>query len=97
MFISDTKEQVLEKFKSIHGDRYDYSLVEYVGSRFKVKIICKEHGIFECSPSNHLKKDRPRGCPKCGIIKCSKNRSKTTEQFVKEAIDVNGNEYDYTL
>jgi hypothetical protein len=38
------------------GSEYDYSLVEYNGSKVKVKIICKVHGIFEQSPNNHISK-----------------------------------------
>ena len=37
----------IKEAKQIHGDKYDYSLVEYKGCRIKVKIICPKHGIFE--------------------------------------------------
>lgn len=57
-----TTEQFIEKAKKIHKDRYDYSLVEYVNSQTKVKIICQKHGIFEQTPNNHLK---GCNCPKC--------------------------------
>ena len=38
-----TKEEFIEKAKSVHGDKYDYSLIEYDGyrSKKKLKIICK--------------------------------------------------------
>lgn len=49
----------INQFKEVHGDKYDYSLVEYKGTHTKVKII-SEHGIFEQSPSNHLSR---QGCP----------------------------------
>lgn len=55
-----------EKFKSsaafVHGDRYDYDLVDYVGCRDKIKIICKDHGVFEQMPYTHL---QGRGCQSC--------------------------------
>ena len=38
-----TTEQVVSKFKEVHGDRYDYSKVEFVNQNTKVKIICREH------------------------------------------------------
>jgi very-short-patch-repair endonuclease len=52
---------ILEANKK-HNNLYDYSLVEYTGSKTKVKIICQKHGIFEQTPSNHLK---GQGCPHC--------------------------------
>ena len=48
---------------AIHGDRYDYSMVKYVRSRDKVKIVCPEHGVFEISPNNHISK--VHGCNIC--------------------------------
>lgn len=48
----------INKSKNIHGDIYDYSLVEYVNSKTEVKIICKEHGVFEISPNRHTSKNK---------------------------------------
>lgn len=48
--------------KNIHGDKYDYSKVEYVNSRTKVCIICPKHGEFWQTPNSHL---NGRGCPIC--------------------------------
>lgn len=58
----DTKNQFIEKAKKIHGDKYDYSKVEYNGSKQEVCIICKEHGEFWQKPSKHL---IGQGCPIC--------------------------------
>lgn len=41
-----TTEQFIEEARAIHGDKYDYSKVEYVNSRTKVCIICPIHGEF---------------------------------------------------
>jgi hypothetical protein len=57
-----TTEEFIKKAKDIHGDKYDYSLVEYKNNKTKVKIICHEHGPFEQTPNDHLK---GFGCPKC--------------------------------
>ena len=57
-----TTEEWLEKAKVVHGDKYDYSLVEYKDSKTKVKIICAEHGVFEQIPNSHLSGS---GCMKC--------------------------------
>ena len=40
--------------KETHGDKYDYSKVEYVNSRTKVCIICPIHGEFWQSPAHHI-------------------------------------------
>lgn len=55
-----------ERAKQIHGDKYDYSKVEYVNNHTKVCIICPEHGEFWQTPKNHLSGD---GCPICGESK----------------------------
>lgn len=56
-----TDEWIEESIK-IHGDRYDYSKVEYINNSTKICIICKEHGEFWQTPANHLK---GKNCPKC--------------------------------
>lgn len=35
-----TTEQFIEKARKIHGDKYDYSKVEYTKANKKVCIIC---------------------------------------------------------
>lgn len=57
-----TLEQFIIDAKSVHGDRYDYSDVNYVGSNDKVIIKCESHGNFMQSPSSHL---TGSGCPSC--------------------------------
>ncbi len=81
-------EIFIEKAIKIHGDRYDYSLVEYVKSNLKVKIICKEHGEFDKIVSSHLKGE---GCPICSNSKMDVNG------FIKKSILKHGNRYDYSL
>ena len=46
----------------VHGDKYDYSKVEYVNSKTKVCITCPKHGEFWQTPDVHL---QGKGCPKC--------------------------------
>ena len=40
MAIKLTQEQIINQFREKHGNKYDYSLVEYINSRTKVKIKC---------------------------------------------------------
>lgn len=85
----DTKAWV-RRAKKIWGEQYDYSHVQYVNAKTKVRVICKiyGHGAWLCNPDNHISKHR--GCPKCGgSIK------KTFSQFVAEAQKVHGDMYSY--
>lgn len=56
-------EEFISKAKKVHGDKYNYSLVEYNGDSKKVKIICSKHGIFNQTPNAHVL--RKNGCPHC--------------------------------
>lgn len=57
-----SRDQFISDAKKVHGDKYDYSKVEYNGAFKKVKIICKDHGVFYQRPNDHLS---GKGCPKC--------------------------------
>ena len=59
-----TTEAFIEKSRSVHGDRYDYSKVVYKNNVTPVCIICPEHGEFWQKPMNHL---AGCGCPECGL------------------------------
>ena len=83
----------IEKAKQIHGNKYDYSKVDYIDNKTKVCIICPEHGEFWQKPSNHL---NGSGCKKCGFKKIWKNRKKTTGKFIEEAKQIHNNRYDYS-
>ena len=61
-----TTEQFISESKLIHGDKYNYSKVEYKGCLEKVCIICPEHGEFWQTPLNHL---QGHGCTKCQLSK----------------------------
>lgn len=71
-----TNEQIIERAKTIHGDYYDYSLVNYSGIYNKIDIICPSHGKFKQIANIHL---RGGGCPKC-------NKSKG-EKLISEILD----------
>lgn len=89
-----TLEQFISKSKTVHGDLYDYSLVEYVNNSTKVKIICDEHGIFEQTPNVHF--GNKAGCPTCGISKNSQNKFlKYKENFLERANKKHNNVYTY--
>ena len=83
------KYEFIEKAKAIHGDKYDYSKVEYKNTGDKVIIRCPIHGDFEKTPMNHLK---GQGCPKCS----KEQKHSTTEEFIKKARKIHGDKYDYS-
>lgn len=59
-----SQEEVVSRFKSKHGDRYDYSKTDYSGvAHGLLKITCKDHGDFVQSYANHF--HGGRGCPEC--------------------------------
>lgn len=65
------KTDFIDKASKIHQYRYDYSMVHYVNSSTKITIICKTHGEFTQTPSNHI--HSKNGCPKCKIAKIIPN------------------------
>jgi len=81
-----TSEDFIKKAIEIHGNKYDYSKVEYKGNKTKVCIICPEHGEFWQTPSNHYKNE----CPYCAGHKMD------TENFIKKASIIHKNKYDYS-
>ena len=79
-----TEKQVIGEFIEVHGNIYDYSLVNYINTDEKVKIICPIHGIFEQKPYSHK---AGSGCKKCNrksthTIETYRNRT-TTLYYIK--------------
>ena len=78
----------IEKAEKKYNKKYDYSLVDYIHSLTKVKIICPEHGEFEITPKSHLK---GVGCPICSGAQF------TTDYFIQRATEAHSGKYDYSL
>lgn len=87
-----TKETILIKFREIHGALYDYSRMMYTHTRNKIEIICPEHGVFIQSPHKHI---AGSGCPKCGLVKASRSRTKSSKEFYGECSKNHNNFYTY--
>lgn len=81
-------EEFIFKSKRIHGERYDYSLVKYVGAATNVEIICSEHGRFIQKPNKHLS---GQGCPLC-----SKNKILSQDEFISQCTELHDGFYDYS-
>jgi len=89
-----TTTDFIEKAEKIHGDKYDYSKVEYINSQTKVCIICPEHGEFWQTPNSHLK---GCGCFKCGTENSAKGHLSNTSKFIEKAKLIFGDSYDYSM
>lgn len=59
-----TTEQFINESITIHGNKYNYSKVEYINKVTNVTITCLKHGDFEQRPSVHL---GGSGCSKCKL------------------------------
>ena len=80
------REKFIERAKKLHGDKYDYSKVEYIDFHTKVCIICPIHGEFWQMPATHLKIDRNGcGCPKCAHA-VSKLEEEVNNRLTEEGI-----------
>lgn len=78
----------IRKAKNIHGDRYDYSLSDYINARTKVIIICPMHGKFEQTPRNHVQGNI--------CYKCSFDNKIKPDYFINKAKQKHDDKYDYT-
>lgn len=88
-----TTGEFIQKAKAVHGDKYDYSMVEYVNNRTKVAIICPKHGEFWQTPYKHLS---GQGCNKCYRASLSERYSMGREKFIEKANEVHHGFYDYS-
>jgi hypothetical protein len=85
-YTSNTKEFIARAIL-IHGDKYNYSKVNYVKRNTIVIITCKIHGDFPQTPNDHLQG--------CGCVKCKGTRKSTTNQFIIDAKQIHSNLYEY--
>jgi hypothetical protein len=83
-----TTDDFIQKAKAIHGNKYDYSKVEYTHNNVEVCIICPEHGEFWQKPRLHLSG--------CGCPICTGKKKMRTIDFIKRAKQVHGDKYDYS-
>lgn len=89
--IEARKQEFLTKARYQHGDKYDYSAMEYKNARTKVEIICPVHGSFWQVPESHLH----CGCDKCGRAVQNDKKRMTLSEFVARAVEVHGDRYRY--
>lgn len=83
-FLTNTKEEFIEKAQALHGNKLDYTKVIYKGSRKKVKITCPIHGEFEQTPVSHL--NTKYGCPECGFAEMFSKKESQQEKDLFEFV-----------
>ncbi len=84
-----TTEEFIKKAQEVHGNKYDYSKVNYVNNKIPIKILCLKHGSFLQKPGDHLLK---KGCLNCSVD----NKRKSTEIFIKKVNKIHKNKYNYS-
>jgi hypothetical protein len=86
-----TKEEFIERARKVHGDKYDYSKIEYVNTSTKVCIICPEHGEFWQIPTSHM---LGYGCDLCSKNSINKEQFLNKINIVDERL---GRKYKYDI
>lgn len=66
-----TTKGFIERARKVHGNKYDYSKVEFINTRTKVCIVCPIHGDFFQVPKDHTS---GKGCIKCGMMRTTELR-----------------------
>lgn len=93
-FTEEHNKKFINDSIKVHGDKYDYSKVNYMGNKKQVEIICKIHGSFDQTPNSHLRGNK---CPECAIIErkilVNKNESK---KFFDKMKELYGNRFDFS-
>lgn len=88
-----TRSEFISDSIKIHGDKYDYSLVEYKNSQSKVTIICHEHGEFTQTATKHT---QGQGRKRCASKVANRNRKSSTAEFSRKANTLHDGKYDYS-
>lgn len=91
--LSDTEKRnlILQQLINVHGDKYDYSKLEYAKGNGKVTVICKVHGEFVTALKHHKSGS---GCPKCAKLNSGASQRKSKETYLKQLINLYGDTYD---
>ena len=86
----DTRDDFIRKVVAIHGEKYDYSLVVWRGSRTKIEVLCRRcEKSWWVTPCNHL--HRKSNCPRC-----SGHHRHTRDEYIELAQVKHNDLYDYS-
>ena len=78
-------EKFIDKARNRHGNKYDYSKVNYKNINTKITITCPIHGDFEQIGMNHI---LGQGCPKCA------GKGLTRDEVIEKFVSIHGDRYD---
>lgn len=88
----DKISNLIDKFKSIHGDRYMYDNIVFQSTESSVDITCKIHGKFSQRIFDHM---NGANCPLCGINNRRDKLLSTIDEFINKANKIHKFKYDY--
>jgi len=88
------QDEFLRRAAQVHGEMYDYGQVVVTDFKSKVTIVCRQHGPFEQSPTDHLS---GRGCKKCSFKEMAERQRQPPSKFIERARLAHGDKYDYSL
>ena len=78
-----TVEEFIRRAREVHGNKYDYSKVEYVNNRTKVCIICPQ---FTENSGKHPFEHLRGGCKQCAVKYIAKKRiENSSKNFEKKS------------
>lgn len=87
-YLKYTTEEFINLCKNVHGDKYDYSEVEYTGGTNYITVGCPIHGKFQIRAQTFLKGG---GCQEC----LYDSYRLTNDEFIERAKSVHGDRYNY--
>ena len=87
-----TQESYIEKARKVHSGYYSYGNMVFSTVNSKITVTCPIHGDFEQNAATHLNGSK---CKRCSMDLRSKNRTNTTEMFIKECTIVHNHKYIY--
>lgn len=88
-------DELVSKWRQIHGYKHDYNKVILKDVSSKVTITClkDDHGDFEITPSAYI--NSKHGCPKCANIAIGNALRSNSEDFIKNSKKIHYDRYGY--
>lgn len=90
-----SKEEFIKRAIKVHGNKYNYSKIDYVNMNCKIKLNCDKHGEFQISALHHIYSNG--GCQRCGYEITSLKTRDTFQDFLTKANNKHNNKYDYSF
>jgi hypothetical protein len=88
-----TNEEFIIKAKQKHGNKYDYTNINYINKHSVLDIICPIHGEFKQKAKWHLES---YGCQKCGWKAVGDSKRFKNDKFITKSLEIHTNKYDYS-